>query len=255
MLVAFDIGNTNITIGLFDGPRLVDSFRLETVHARTGDEYALLVRALLAGADVKPDAITGAIIASVVPILTGTIEMTCEKLFEKKPAIVGPGFKTGMPVLYNPPKDVGADRIVNGVAAFERTKSACIVVDFGTATTFDSITGKGEYAGGAIAPGLKLAMDALFARTAKLPKVDVGKPEHVVGKSTVESIQSGCYFGYVALVDGLVARMKKEMAEPVRVIGTGGLATVIAGETASIEEVDENLTLEGLRILYDRNRG
>jgi type III pantothenate kinase len=254
MLLSFDVGNTNITIGLHDGERLVESFRLESVHARTPDEYGLSTRALLWGAGVEPERISDVIIASVVPVLTRTIELTSEKLFKRTPLVVGPGFKTGMPVLYNPPKDVGADRIVNGVAAYERTKSACIVVDFGTATTFDSITGRGEYAGGAIAPGLKLAMDALFARTAKLPKVDVARPEHVVGKSTVESIQSGCYFGYVGLVDGLVSRMKAEMAEPVRVIATGGLATVIAGEAAAIDEIDENLTLDGLRILYERNR-
>jgi type III pantothenate kinase len=254
MLLSFDVGNTNITVGLFDGDRLVESFRLETVHARTPDEYVLSTRALLAGIEVRPDQITGVIIASVVPVLTRTIEMTSEKLFKRTPMVVGPGFKTGMPVLYNPPKDVGADRIVNGVAAYERTKSACIVVDFGTATTFDSITARGEYAGGAIAPGLKLAMDALFSRTAKLPKVDIARPEQVVGKSTVESIQSGCFYGYVGLVDGLVSRMKKEMEAPVRVIATGGLATVIAGEAATIEDIDENLTLDGLRILYERNR-
>lgn len=254
MLLAFDVGNTNITLGLYDGDRLIESFRLETVHSRTSDEYGLLVRNLLGGIGVLPEKVGGVIIASVVPVVTGTVEMMVGRLFAPPPLIVGPGIKTGMPVLYNPPKDVGADRIVNGVAAFERTKSACIVVDFGTATTFDSITGRGEYAGGAIAPGLKLAMDALFSRTAKLPKVDVARPEHVVGKSTVESIQSGCYFGYAALVDGLVSRMKKEMGEPVRVIATGGLATVIARETETIEEVDEHLTLEGLRILYERNR-
>ncbi len=254
MLLAFDVGNTNVTIGLYDGDRLIEAFRLETVHARTADEYGLLVRALLGGVGVEPAAIRGLILASVVPVVTGTIEKMIRKLFGQEPLIVGPGIKTGMPVLYNPPKDVGADRIVNGIAAFERTRSACIVVDFGTATTFDSITGRGEYAGGAIAPGLNLAMDALFSRTAKLPKVDVARPEHVVGKSTVESIQSGCYFGYAALVDGLVSRMKKEMSEPIRVIATGGLATVIAKEAAAIQEVDENLTLDGLRILYERNR-
>ena len=254
MLLALDVGNTNITVGLFDGTELHDSFRLETVHSRTADEYGLSMRALLAGAGIAPEKLDDVIVASVVPVVTGTMELMVRRLFKRTPLIVGPGFKTGMPVLYNPPKDVGADRIVNGVAAYERTKSACIVVDFGTATTFDSITSRGEYAGGAIAPGLKLAMDALFTRTAKLPKVDVGRPEQVVGKSTVESIQSGCFFGYVGLVDGLVSRMKREMESPVRVIATGGLATVIAGEAASIEEIDENLTLDGLRILYDRNR-
>jgi type III pantothenate kinase len=253
MLFAVDIGNTNITLGLFDGPALVESFRLETVHARTADEYGLLVRALLETADRTPADITGVIIASVVPVLTGTFERMTDRLFSVSPLIVGPGLKTGMPVLYNPPKDVGADRIVNGVAAYERTKGACIVVDFGTATTFDSITAKGEYAGGAIAPGIKLAMEALFSRTAKLPKVDLARPERVVGRSTVESIQAGAYFGYVALVDGLVTRMRAEMGGPVAVLATGGLASVVAEDTTCIEAVDADLTLEGLRILYDRN--
>lgn len=253
MLLAIDVGNTNITIGLFDGDALVESFRLETVHTRTPDEYGLLLRALLTGVGVDAGRITRVILASVVPVLTRTVETLVRKLFDQEPMVVGPGLKTGMPVLYNPPKDVGADRIVNGVAAFERYESACIVVDFGTATTFDSITERGEYAGGAIAPGLKLAMDALFSRTAKLPKVDVARPERVVGRSTVESIQSGAFFGYAALVDGLVERMKAEMRTDARVIATGGLAPVIAREAASIEAVDENLTLDGLRILYARN--
>lgn len=254
MLLTFDIGNTNLTLGLFDGSELHHSWRLETIHTRTADEYGLLVRQLLAVESISTSAIDGIIIASVVPILTATIRSCVERVFEKKPKIVGPGLKTGVPVLYDPPKDVGADRIVNAVAAYDRFHSACIVVDFGTATTFDSITAKGEYAGGAIAPGIQISMGALFDRAAKLPKVDFSRPSAVIGKSTVASIQSGAYFGYASLVDGLVRRIKVEMAgDEVRVLATGGLAQTIATESETIEVVDEQLTLRGLAILYARN--
>ncbi len=260
MLLTFDVGNTNITLGLYDGSQLTQSWRLETVHTRTADEYGLLVTQLLIQANLTPQVVTGAIIASVVPVLTRTIESTVRSVFTTPPMIVGPGLKTGMPILYDRPKDVGADRIVNGVAAYHRFSCACIVVDFGTATTFDSITEKGEYAGGAIAPGIGLSMDALFQRTAKLPRVDIARPEpgRVVGRSTVESIQSGVYFGYVGLVDGLVDRMRKEMdpeneGRAVKVLGTGGLAPIIAKDAQTIEVISEALTLEGLRLIYDLN--
>ena len=254
MLLAFDIGNTNLTLGLFEGDRLETSWRLETVHTRTEDEYALLVRQLLQMASIDPKAIHGIIIASVVPILTQTIRATVVRVFDKKPKVVGPGLKTGVPILYNPPKDVGADRIVNAVAAYDRFHSACIVVDFGTATTFDSITAKGEYAGGAIAPGIHSSMAALFERAAKLPKVDFARPPSVIGKSTVTSIQSGAFFGYAALVDGLVRRMSEEMGDDViRVLATGGLAPTIADVSETIEEVDPNLTLFGLARVYALN--
>ncbi len=255
MLLALDIGNTNLTLGLYDGESLTDSWRLETVHTRTEDEYALLIRQLLAADAIEVSAIDGIIIASVVPILTHTVRAATERVFGRKAKVIGPGFKTGMVVLYNPPKDVGADRIVNAVAAYERFKSACIVVDFGTATTFDSITAKGEYAGGAIAPGIHSSMAALFERAAKLPKVDFQRPASVIGKSTVESIQSGAFFGYAALVDGLVTRMKAEMGDAeIRVVATGGLAPTIADASETIESVDADLTLEGLRLLYARAR-
>lgn len=254
MLLAIDIGNTNLTLGLYQGERLAHTWRLETVHTRTQDEYGLLLRQLLQSEGHAPGAITGVIIASVVPILTRTINAMAQRVFGRAPLVVGPGLKTGVPVLYNPPKDVGADRIVNAVAAYARYRSACIVVDFGTATTFDSITARGEYAGGAIAPGIQISMAALFRSAAKLPKVDLAQPPAVVGKSTVESIQSGTYFGYVGLVDGLVRRMKAEMAaDPIRVIATGGLAPMIVQDAETIEEVDEGLTLEGLRLLHALN--
>ena len=254
MLLAFDIGNTNLTLGLYEGEQLIHQWRLETVPTRTDDEYSLLVRQLLEGASIPPSGVTGVIVASVVPALTATVTAMATTMFGRAPMVIGPGLRTGIPILYNPPKDVGADRIVNAVAAFHRYRCACIVVDFGTATTFDSITARGEYAGGAIAAGIQISMTALFRNAAKLPKVDIERPAHVVGKSTVESIQSGLYFGYVSLVDGLVNRMKAEMnTTPIRVIGTGGLAPKIARDAHTIEEVDETLTLDGLRLVYALN--
>lgn len=254
MLLAFDIGNTNLSLGLYDGERLAHQWRLETVPSRTDDEYGLLILQLLSRARLTPDGVDGVIVASVVPLLTTTITSMVRRVFGREPMVVGPGLRTGIPVLYNPPKDVGADRIVNALAAYHRFRCACIVVDFGTATTFDSITAKGEYAGGAIATGIQISMTALFQNAAKLPKVDIERPAHVVGKSTVESIQSGLYFGYASMVDGLVTRIKAEMnVDPIRVVATGGLAPVIARDARSIEDVDETLTLEGLRLVYALN--
>lgn len=255
MLLAIDVGNTNITLGLFRGDTLTESWRLETHHDRTGDEYGLMLRMLIEHAGHAAKDVEDVIIASVVPILTGTLERCVKRAFKKDPLIVGPGIKTGMPILYNPPKDVGADRIVNAVAAYARYKSACIIVDLGTATTFDSVTERGEYAGGAIVPGIKISMNALFHAAAKLPKVDIQRPSAVVGKSTVESMQAGIYYGYAALVDGLVRRMRAEMkADPVHVLATGGLAPLIAEATETIERVDEGLTLDGLRLIWAMNR-
>ena len=254
MLLAFDIGNTNLTLGLYDGDRLAHQWRLQTVPSRTDDEYGLLIRQLIQSVDLDESRITGVIIASVVPALTATVSLMARRVLGGEPMVVGPGLKTGIPILYNPPKDVGADRIVNAVAAYNRYRCACIVVDFGTATTFDSITARGEYAGGAIAAGIHISMTALFQRAAKLPKVDIERPNHVVGKSTVESIQSGLYYGYASLVDGLVHRIKAEMnTDPIRVIATGGLAPIIAKDATCLEDVDETLTLEGLRLVYALN--
>ncbi|MFO0724928.1 MAG: type III pantothenate kinase [Myxococcota bacterium] len=254
MLLALDVGNTNITIGLYRGAELLHIWRLETVHRRTSDEYGLMVRQFLEHSGHALDAIEGVILASVVPALTRTMTELVERTLKRKPLVVGPGIKTGMPILYDPPKDVGADRIVNAVAAYRRMQSACIVVDFGTATTFDSVTERGEYAGGAICPGIGISMEALFLRAAKLPKVDVSRPKAVVGRNTVESMQAGIYFGYVGLVDGLVRRMKDEMrSDPIRVIATGGLATLVATDSETIESVDDALTLEGLRLIYEMN--
>ena len=254
MLLAIDVGNSNITLGLYDGPEQLRSWRVETVATRTADEYGLTFERLLCGAQTDLEAIDGVIVASVVPALTPVMQQLTGNILNLKAKVVGPGLKTGMPVRYDPPKDVGADRIVNGVAAFARYQGACIVVDFGTATTFDSITAKGEYAGGAIAPGIRISMEALFHRAAKLPKVDVARPPTVVGKNTVASMQSGIFYGYVGLVDGLVRRMVAEMgADPVHVVATGGLAAAIAETSETIQDVDEDLTLEGLRLIHALN--
>lgn len=256
MLLALDLGNTNLTLGLFDGDHLLESWRLETVHSRTEDEYALLVRQLLDFGGYGSAAVEGIILASVVPVLTPTVLGLCERLFpDRAPLVVGPGLRTGVSVRYDPPKDVGADRIVNAVAAYARFGRACVVVDFGTATTFDSVLADGTYAGGAIAPGVHVSMAALFSRAAKLPKVDLVRPERVVGRSTAESIQSGVYFGYVSLVDGLVHRFREEMGGgDIPVIATGGLATQIARDASTIDCVDHDLTLDGLRRIYALNR-
>ncbi len=254
MLLVVDVGNSNITLGLFHGERLKADWRLETVSTRTRDEYGLLVEALLNSSGTPKTSVTGVIVGSVVPRLTPVMVSLAKVMFGRPPLVVGPGLKTGMPVRYSPPQDVGADRILNAIAAYQRFKSACIVVDFGTATTFDSISERGEYAGGAIAPGILLSMEALFERAAKLPRVDLVRPKRVVGESTVASIQAGAYFGYVALVDGLVERMKQEMGQTtVRVIATGGLAPVVAEDAKTLEFVDESLTLSGLQQVYALN--
>jgi type III pantothenate kinase len=255
MLVAIDLGNTHTVIGIYEGERLLHHWRISTVADRTTDEHGVMLNALLTGAalgtPLRPE---GVAIACVVPPLNQTMEQLSEKYFHCTPLLVGPGIKTGMPILYENPKEVGADRIVNAVAAFEHFKSACIVVDFGTATTFDYITGHGEYVGGAIAPGLGISMEALVQHAAKLYRVELVRPREAVGRTTVGAIQSGLIFGYTALVDGLVERIIRERGEKTRVIATGGLAELIAPESETIEEVDEFLTLKGLRMIFDRNR-
>ena len=247
MLLAIDVGNTHIVVGVYRGETLVQSWRLMTDHKRTTDEIGMLLLQMFASADLEPSEVSMGIASSVVPPLSFAVERAARRYFDVELVMVGPGIRTGMPILYDNPKEVGADRIVNAVAAYERFKSGVIVVDFGTATTFDCITPNGEYLGGAIVPGIQVSLDALIGRTAKLPRIEIAWPERVVGRNTVQSIQSGLLHGYVSLVDGLLERIREELEYDARVIATGGLARTISTQSQHIEEVDSLLTLEGLR--------
>lgn len=254
MLLVIDVGNTNTVLGIYRDSQLLHDWRLTTSKSRTVDEYAMLVHELFGLSKLHFTDVDDVIISCVVPPMLTTLNGLCERYFKLKPYVVGPGIKTGMPILYDNPKEVGADRIVNAVAAYEKHRRSLIVVDFGTATTFDFITGKGEYLGGAIAPGLLVSTEALFDRASKLPRVEVAKPPQVIAKNTVNSIQSGIFFGYVGLVDGIVRRMKDEAKDAPLVVATGGVSTLIARSSQTIDEIDPNLTLEGLQIIYRRNK-
>jgi type III pantothenate kinase len=255
MLLAIDVGNTNIVYGLFDGAHLVHQFRVESARGRTADEYAVSLRALLEMHEVHPESVHAAIIACVVPSLTDPMVRLVKKAFGRDALIVGPGIRTGMAILIENPREVGADRIADAVAGFEKAKGGVVVVDFGTSTNFDVVTPKGEYLGGVLAPGLQISADALFTRAAKLSRVEIAMPPKVVGRNTVHAMQSGIVYGYVGLVDGLVERILAELGYPCAVIATGGLASLIAPLSKTIGEVDDVLTLVGLRILYERNSG
>lgn len=253
MLLTVDIGNTNVVFGLYDGQSLVQTFRASTDRTRTADEYGVLLHQLFALRGLDASCVGAAIIASVVPPLTDVMADAIRHAFAREPLVVGPGLKTGVAVLYENPRDVGADRIVNAVAAFERVQGAVIVVDFGTATTFDCISPKGEYLGGVIVPGVQVSLDGLLARAAKLTRIELAEPPRVVGRNTTHALQSGVVFGYASLVDGMVERLERELGFTCQVLSTGGLAPLIVKHTLRAQQVDPHLTLEGLRILHDRN--
>ena len=255
LLLAIDVGNTNISFGLFDAERkLRADWRLETRSGRTADEYVALLSELFRRAGIDMAAVKAVAISSVVPPILTPLERLCRAYLNVAPLVIGPGTKTGVPVLYENPREVGADRIVNAVGAHDRWPQGAIVVDFGTATTFDVVTARGEYLGGVIAPGLNVSADALYHATAKLPRVEIVRPPSAVGRNTVQSMQSGLVFGYAGLVDAIVGRIKAEIDFVPRVVGTGGLAPLIAAEARSIDECDDMLTLRGLAISHDRNR-
>ena len=251
-LLVIDVGNTNIVLGVYHGEELVNSWRLSTTRERTADEYGVIARQMVGEAFLE--SLDGAIVSSVVPPLNGAIAEMTRKYFGAEPLFVEPGIKTGVAIHVDNPLEVGADRIVNCVAAHATWGGPTVIVDFGTATTFDLVTADGQYVGGAIAPGLNISAEALFARAARLPRVDIKRPPHVVGSNTVVNMQSGLYFGYLGLVDGILARIKQEVSGIKRVVATGGLAPLFADDSEYIDEIAPELTLEGLKIIYDRNR-
>jgi len=254
MLFVIDVGNTNMVMGLYDGKVVLNKWRMTTDHDKTSDEFGLFFMACFANANISVDQVEAVIIASVVPPIMYSLEHAIRNYIKKNPMIVGTDIKTGLTLLNENPKEVGADRIVNAVAACEIYGGAMILVDFGTATTFDAISPNNEYLGGVICPGVKISADALFNRASKLPRVELNRPETIIGKNTVKSIQSGLLFGYVGQVEYLVKKMKKEMGyDNIKVIATGGLARMFASETDSIDSIDGTLTLEGLRIIYEMN--
>ena len=253
MLLVVDLGNTNVVLGLYEGEKLVQTFRVATVRSRTEDEYAVLLAQLLSLRNLPSKSVTASIIASVVPQLTDVMVSAIRQAFGREPLLVGPGVKTGMAVLYDNPQDVGADRIVDAVAAYARFQAGVIIVDFGTATTFNCVSPKGEYLGGVIVPGVKVSLEGLIQSAAKLRPVELTAPPHVLGRNTTHAIQSGAIHGYAAMVDGVVERLLAELDYPCRVIATGGLSSLIGKHAKRIEELDPNLTLEGLRIVYERN--
>lgn len=253
MLIAIDVGNTNTVIGLFKNDVVIHHWRLETKKERTSDEWGLFLKELLSFEEIKLSDITGVAISNVVPPLQRALTEMSRRYLKKEPVIVGPDIKIDMPIDLDNPSEVGADRIVNAVAAFHRYKTDLIIIDFGTATTFDYVTAKGEYMGGLIVPGMSISLEALFHKASKLPRVEIIKPKRVIGKNTIECIQSGIYHGYVGLIDSIVKKMELEIGKKTKVIATGGLSNLIAEGSDTIEITDEFLTLEGLKMIYDWN--
>jgi type III pantothenate kinase len=252
-VLAVDIGNSNIVLGLFHGQRLVRDWRISTRRDGTRDEYSSLMRAMLSAApdSIDPD---GSVVSCVVPELNDVFSDALCDLFGSAPLMVGPGTKTGVKILTDNPREVGADRIVNALAAYDRFKGAAIIVDFGTAVTIDYVTPAGEYAGGAIAPGITISTEALFKKAAKLPRVSIARPASIIGKNTADAMRAGIYYGFAGLVDGVVERMAREAGTNPKVIATGGISALIAPGCRTIDETDEFLTLKGLRLIYEANR-
>jgi type III pantothenate kinase len=254
MILAVDIGNTNIGLGIFEEKNLIKNWNIRTETEKTCDEYGIIILNLLSLSGLSAEAIKSVVLSSVVPPLTPVFQELSLSLFKVKPLVVGPGLKTGMAILYENPLEVGADRVVAAVAAFEKYGGPCLVVDFGTATTFDAVSAKGEYLGGAIAPGIQISAQALYLKTARLPRIEIKKPNKAIGRTTVSSMQSGLYFGYVGLVSNIIDEIKKELGGKASVVSTGGFAAQISHEVDSIDFHEPYLALEGLRILHERTR-
>lgn len=254
MLLVIDVGNTNMVLGVYKDTELLDHWRISTDRQRTTDEYGVLIRELFYLNDLRADDINAIIISSVVPPVVPTLERMCQRYFGLSPLLIGPGVKTGMDIRYDNPREVGADRIVNAVATYEKYGGPVIIVDFGTATTFCAVDAKGVYLGGSICPGIGISTEALVQRTAKLPRIELKRTDSVICRNTIESMQAGVFYGFVGQVEGIVSRMRRELDMSARVVATGGLAVVIAPATKTIDVVEPMLTLEGLRIIYERNR-
>lgn len=253
MILVVDVGNTNIVLGIYSQKQLLHHWRLSTNRSSTVDEYGVMMQQLFHHANVRIDQIDGVIISSVVPPLMFVLESLCKQYLKRTPMIVGPGLKTGLDIKYENPREVGADRIVNAVAGIELYGPPLIIVDFGTATTFDFIDGKGRYLGGAVAPGIGISTEALFQKAAKLPRIELVKPRNVVGRNTINSMQAGIVYGFAGQVDGIVERMQEQMEVKAQVVATGGMADLISAESKNIDTVNHLLTLQGLQIIYERN--